>query len=70
MEHEQLEKEVAQKSAEIYLPISLGAATLFLLITSQTGNYPLVARIGGTIWVGFLSLIVSMPIVISRLKKH
>lgn len=70
MEHEQVEKQVAQKSLLIYLPISIGAAVLFLLITSLTGNYPLVARIGGTIWVGLLSLIVSMPIVISRVKKQ
>ena len=70
MEHEQVEKQVAQKSLLIYLPISIGAAVLFLLISSLTGNYPLVARIGGTIWVGLLSLIVSMPIVISRVKKQ
>jgi len=70
MEHEQVEKEIAQKSAWIYLPISLGAAALFLLITTLTGNYPLVARIGGAIWIGLLSLIVSMPIVISRVKKQ
>jgi len=70
MEHEQLEKAVAQKSVWIYLPLSLGFALLFLLITSVTGNYPLVARLGGTLWVGLLSLIVSMPIVISRVKKQ
>ncbi|NOH02625.1 MAG: hypothetical protein HND47_12045 [Chloroflexi bacterium] len=70
MEHEQVEKEVAQKSALIYLPISIGAALLFLLATTFAGNYPLVARIGGTVWVGLLSLIVSMPIVISRVKKQ
>ena len=70
MEHEQVEKEIAQKSAAIYLPISLGMAALFLLIANLTGNYPLVARIGGTVWVGLLSLIVSMPIVISRIKKR
>jgi hypothetical protein len=70
MEHEQVEKEVAQKSALIYIPISLGAALSFLLITTVIGSYPLVARIGGTFWVGLLSLIVSMPIVISRVKKH
>ncbi|HLO16193.1 MAG TPA: hypothetical protein VK206_15270 [Anaerolineales bacterium] len=70
MEHEQVEKEVAQKSVAIYLPISLSAAAFFLLITSLTGNYPLVARIGGTIWVGLLNLIVSMPIVISRVKRQ
>ncbi|MBI3738337.1 MAG: hypothetical protein HY258_04760, partial [Chloroflexi bacterium] len=59
MEHEQVEKEVAQKSMLIYLPISIGAALLFLLATTLTGNYPLVARIGGAVWVGLLSLIVS-----------
>ncbi|MBI3740062.1 MAG: hypothetical protein HY258_13525, partial [Chloroflexi bacterium] len=51
-------------------PISIGAALLFLLATTLTGNYPLVARIGGAVWVGLLSLIVSMPIVISRVKKQ
>lgn len=70
MEHEQVEKQVAQKSLLIYLPISIGTALIFLLITSLSGNYPLVARIGGTIWVGLLSLIVAMPIVISRVKKQ
>jgi hypothetical protein len=70
MEHEQVEKAVAQKSAAIYLPISLGMAVLFMLIASLIGNYPLVARIGGTVWVGLLSLIVSMPIVISRVKNQ
>ena len=70
MEHEQVEKEIAQKSAAIYLPISLGMAVLFLLITSLTGDYSLVTRIGGAAWVGLLSLIVSMPIVISGLKKR
>jgi hypothetical protein len=31
MEHEQVEKVVAQKSAWIYLPISIGSAVLFWL---------------------------------------
>ena len=70
MEHEQVEKKVAQKSALIYIPISLGMALLFLLATTLTGSYPLVARIGGMVWVGLLSLIVSMPLVISRVKKR
>ena len=70
MEHEQVEKEVARKSALIYLPISIGAALLFLLAASLFGNYPLVAKTGGTVWVGLLSLIVSMPIVTSRVKRQ
>lgn len=69
MEHEQVEKQIAQKSALIYIPISLGLASLFLVVSTFTGNYPFVARIGGTVWVALLSLIVSMPVVISRIKK-
>ena len=70
MENEQVEKKVAQTSAFIYLPISAGAALLFLLAASLTGSYPIVARIGGAVWVALLSLIVSMPLVISKIKKY
>ena len=73
MEHEHgrsPEKEVARKSALIYLPISIGAALLFLLAATLFGDYPVVAKIGGTVWVGLLSLIVSMPIVTSRVKRQ
>jgi hypothetical protein len=69
MEQEHDEKEVARKSALIYLPFSIGSALLFLLATAFSGSYPLMTRIGGMIWIGLLSLIVSMPIVISRVKK-
>ena len=69
MEHEPVEKQVARKGALIYIPLSLGSALLFLLVSTFTGDYPLVARVGGTVWVGLLSLIVSMPVVISKVKK-
>lgn len=70
MEHEQVEKEVARRSARIYIPISLSAALLFLLAASLTGDYPTAILIGGMVWVGLLSLIVSMPVVIPRVKKR
>jgi len=70
MEHEQVEKQVARKSAMIYLPIAAGSALLFFLAASLAGSYPTVARIGGTVWVGLLSLIISMPIVTSNVKRH
>ena len=70
MEHDQVEKVVAQRSVWIYLPISIGSALLFWLTTKLSGDYPTVARIGGAVWVGLLSLIVSMPVVISRVKKQ
>ena len=70
MEHERVEKKVAQRSALIYLPTSIGVALLFLLAASLVGNYPPVARIGGAVWVGLLSMIVSMPLVTSSVKER
>ncbi len=70
MEHDHVEKEVARRSALIYLPLAVGAAVLFVLAASLTGDYPPVAKLGGAVWVGLLSLIVSMPLVTARVKKH
>ena len=70
MDHDQIEKEMARRSALIYLPISLGAALLFFLAASLVGGYPPVAKIGGMVWVGLLSLIVSMPIITARVKRQ
>lgn len=70
MAQDQVNTAVARTSALIYLPISIGAAALFALAATFTGNYPPVARIGGAVWVGLLSLIVSMPLVVSRVKKR
>jgi hypothetical protein len=70
MEHEQVEKEVARQSAFIYLPISLGAALLFWLVASLVGNYPLVAKLGGTVWIWLLSMIVTMPLITTWVKRR
>ncbi len=70
MEHENVEGRVAKRSAMIYLPISIGAALLFWLVASLSGSYPLVARIGGTVWVLLLTTIVTMPVVTSEVKKR
>jgi len=67
---EQIEKEVARRSALIYLPISLGTALVFFLAANLVGGYPPVAKIGGMVWVALLSLIVSMPIITSRVKRQ
>ena len=69
MEHDKVEAAIARRSARIYLPIALGAALLFLGAASL-GGYPVVARFGGAVWVGLLSLIVSMPLVIDRVKRR
>jgi len=70
IEHEQVENHVARKSALIYLPIAAGSALLFFLAASLAGDYPTVARIGGTVWVGLLNLIISMPIVTANAKRQ
>lgn len=70
MEHETIEREAARKSALIYLPLSFGAALLFLLVAGLVGTYPPVAVFGGAIWIGLLSLIVSMPVITARVKKQ
>lgn len=56
-------------AALIYTAASLAAAFLFLAATYATGKpYPLVARLGGAAWVFLLSLIITMPLVISRVS--
>ena len=70
MDHEQIDKEVVRQSALIYLPVAAGAALAFLLAASLLGDYPLVAKIGGTVWVGLVSLIVAMPLVTARVKRR
>ena len=69
MEPESHEQTIGRRSALIYVPISLGAALVFFLAASLTGDYSTVARLGGAIWVGLLSLIVAMPIVTTQVKK-
>ncbi len=70
MEGNSVESEITRRSLSIYLPISISAALLFLIAASVTGDYPTVARAGGAVWVGVLSLIVSMPLVTARVKKR
>ena len=69
MDTETLDKEIARKSALVYLAITAAAALVFLIASNLIGNYTIVARIGGAVWVSLLTLIVSMPLVTSRYKK-
>lgn len=69
MKHEQVNRAIARRSALVYLPLSLGVALLFLL-AATLGGYPVVARIGGMVWLAVLSLIVTMPIVTTRVKQR
>lgn len=50
-------------SAAIYTGISLVAGLAFFLATLLTGDYTWVARIGGSLWVFGLAMIILMPTV-------
>ncbi len=66
----QLEQKSAPTSALIYGTISITAALLFFLGATLVGTYTDVARFGGAAWVLLLSFIVTMPLVISSVKKR
>lgn len=66
----ELERKIALTSALIYTSISITAALLFFLAATSVGTYTDVARFGGAAWVMLLSFIVTMPLVISFVKKR
>ncbi len=65
-----LERKTALTSAMIYGTISITVALLFFLAATLVGTYTDVARFGGAAWVLLLSFIVTMPLVISSVKKR
>jgi len=69
MDPKAIDKEIARKSAFVYLAITAAAALVFLFVSNLLGGYPVVAKVGGTVWVSILTLIVTMPLVTSRFKR-
>lgn len=65
-----LERKINITSAAIYGTISITAALLFFTAATLAGTYADVARFGGAAWVMLLSFIVTMPLVISFVKKR
>jgi len=64
-----LGRTVARTSALGHTGLSLGLATAFFSAASFIGSYDAVARVGGAVWVFLLSMIVTMPLVTSFVKK-
>ena len=62
-------KNVGIVSALIYTAISVAASGVFLLAT-LAGDYTPVERIGGSLWVFILSMIILMPIVTPVVKRR
>jgi len=61
-------KNVGLISALTYTGISVVIVAVFLLLTLR-GNFTVIERIGGAVWVFILSMIILMPVVIPRVKK-
>jgi len=61
-------KNVGLISALTYTGISVVIVAVFLLLT-LLGNFTVIERIGGAVWVFILSMIILMPVVIPRVKK-
>ncbi len=57
-------------SAVIYTTVSVLAVGIFFAITVLTGDYSWVARIGGSIWMFLLSMIILMPTVTPWVRKQ
>ncbi len=61
-------KNVGIVSGVLYPGASMVTAGIFLLATLAR-TYTRVERVGGTLWVFILSMIILMPIVTPRVKK-
>ena len=61
-------KNASLVSALFYTALSAIAAAAFFLAT-LTGTYTTVERLGGTLWVFLLSMIILMPVVTPIVKR-
>ncbi len=63
-------KSAALISGVIYTSISVLGAALFIAVTTLTGDYNWVARLGGAGWVFLLAMIILMPTITPWVKKR
>ena len=57
-------------SAVVYTTVSALGAGAFFAVTVFTGDYSWVARVGGSVWVFGLSMIILMPTVTPWLRRR
>jgi type IV secretory pathway TrbD component len=65
-----MSRSVGFVSGAIYTTLSLVGAGTFFAVTVATGDYSWVARIGGSVWVFALSMIVLMPTVTPLVRSR
>lgn len=64
------ELDAGRVSAAIYTSVSTLAAGIFFAVTVLTGDYSWVARVGGSVWVFLLSMIILMPTVTPWVRRR
>ncbi len=57
-------------SAAIYTAVSLIVTGIFFAVTVLTGDYSWVARVGGSVWLFLLIMIILMPTVKPLVRKR
>ena len=57
-------------AAVVYTALSLLAALAFFVVTLISGDYTWVARVGGSLWVFALCMIILMPTITPWLRRR
>ncbi|MCC7106699.1 MAG: hypothetical protein IT307_16300 [Chloroflexi bacterium] len=63
-------RRAATQAAAIYLPLALLAAAAFAIAATIQGRVGPAAIVAGAVWVGLLTLIVLMPLVIPAVRRR
>ena len=63
-------EDAGRLSAAIYTALSVLVAGVFFAVTTLTGDYSWVARVGGSVWLFLLSMIILMPTVTPWVRKR
>jgi len=63
-------KRALRMSYLISLGLALALSVGFYLVTSLTGQYSILARYGGAVWVLLLTLIIALPTLTPLMKRR
>ena len=63
-------KRALRMSYLISLGLALALSIGFYLVTSLTGQYSVLARYGGAVWVLLLTLIIALPTLTPLMKRR